>query len=99
MVVNSGYSFKMRISRIFCAQPLSSCVELVLDGQTAHYLGKVLRVGAGWQGLSLRIATLGYAVPGSVLAVGIVLLFTGIDRQLAARLGTHVSVRQRGLAL
>lgn len=40
-----------------------------------------------WQGLSLRIATLGYALPGSVLAVGIMLLFTGIDRQLAAQFG------------
>jgi iron(III) transport system permease protein len=40
-----------------------------------------------WQSLALRVATLGYALPGSVLAVGIMLLFTGIDRQLAARLG------------
>ncbi len=38
-----------------------------------------------WQTLSLRVATLGYALPGSVLAVGIMLLFTGIDRELAAR--------------
>ncbi len=48
--------------------------------------------GSAWmqrmQGASLRIATLGYAVPGSVLAVGIVLLFTGIDRRIAASLGT-----------
>lgn len=40
-----------------------------------------------WQALSLRFATLGYAVPGSVLAIGITLLFTGIDRQLAAYFG------------
>jgi iron(III) transport system permease protein len=40
-----------------------------------------------WQGLSLRIATLGYALPGSVLAVGIMLLFTGVDAQLRARFG------------
>lgn len=40
-----------------------------------------------WQGLSLRIATLGYAVPGSVLAVGIMLLFTGIDRQFVSSFG------------
>jgi 16S rRNA (uracil1498-N3)-methyltransferase len=44
MVGNSGYSFKMRISRIFCPQSLSSGAELVLEGQTAHYLGKVLRL-------------------------------------------------------
>jgi 16S rRNA (uracil1498-N3)-methyltransferase len=47
MVGNSGYSFNMRISRIFCPTPLSSNVEIVLEGQTAHYLGKVLRLGAG----------------------------------------------------
>lgn len=47
MVGNSGYSFKMRISRVFCSSPLSSGVEVVLEGQTAHYLGKVLRLGPG----------------------------------------------------
>jgi 16S rRNA (uracil1498-N3)-methyltransferase len=47
MVGNSGYSFKMRISRIFCQSPLNSGVELMLEGQTAHYLGKVLRLGVG----------------------------------------------------
>jgi 16S rRNA (uracil1498-N3)-methyltransferase len=47
MVVNSGYSFNMRISRIFCTQALQSNVEVELDGQTAHYLGKVLRLDAG----------------------------------------------------
>jgi iron(III) transport system permease protein len=41
------------------------------------------------QAVALRIATLGYALPGSVLAVGIVLLFTDVDRQLVARLGTQ----------
>jgi iron(III) transport system permease protein len=47
--------------------------------------------GTAWmqrsQAVATRIATLGYALPGSVLAVGIVLLFTGMDRQLVARLG------------
>jgi iron(III) transport system permease protein len=38
-----------------------------------------------WQSVSLRVATLGYALPGSVLAVGIVLVFTRIDRELATR--------------
>lgn len=41
-----------------------------------------------WQAVSLRIATLGYAMPGSVLAVGIMLLFTGIGREVSASLGT-----------
>ncbi len=47
MVSNSGYSFNMRISRIYCSAPLSTGTELVLEGQTAHYLGKVLRLTAG----------------------------------------------------
>lgn len=47
MVVNSGYSFNMRISRIHCTQALASGVDVELDGQTAHYLGKVLRLDAG----------------------------------------------------
>lgn len=37
----------MRISRIFCAQALSAGSELVLEGQSAHYLTKVLRLGVG----------------------------------------------------
>jgi iron(III) transport system permease protein len=53
----------------------------------------------GWQALSLRIATLGYAVPGSVLAVGIVLLFTGIDRAVAAATGTSPALVGSLLAL
>lgn len=47
MVIKRGYPFNMRISRIFCAQPLQSGVEVTLEGQTAHYLGKVLRLDAG----------------------------------------------------
>lgn len=37
----------MRISRIFCSQPLNSGVALVLEDQSAHYLGKVLRLAPG----------------------------------------------------
>ena len=47
MVGNNGYSFNMRISRIFYSAPLNSGVELVLEGQAAHYLGKVLRLSTG----------------------------------------------------
>lgn len=47
MMGNSGYSFNMRISRIFCSASLGSGIELVLEGQTAHYLVNVLRLGAG----------------------------------------------------
>ncbi len=52
-----------------------------------------------WQAMSLRVATLGYAVPGSVLAVGIVLLFTGIERELAAAVGTSPALVGSVLAL
>ena len=38
--------------------------------------------------LGLRIATLGYALPGTVLAVGIVIAITAADRQLAGILKT-----------
>ena len=37
----------MRISRIHTAQALAADTEAALDAQTAHYLGKVLRLGAG----------------------------------------------------
>lgn len=47
MVGNSGYSFNMRISRIFYSASLGPNVEVVLEGQTAHYLGKVLRLSPG----------------------------------------------------
>jgi iron(III) transport system permease protein len=41
-----------------------------------------------WRTAAVRIATLGYALPGSVLAVGILLLFVGIDRALDATFRT-----------
>jgi 16S rRNA (uracil1498-N3)-methyltransferase len=37
----------MRVSRIYTATPLSSSASAILDGNTAHYLGKVLRLTAG----------------------------------------------------
>lgn len=52
-----------------------------------------------WQAVSLRIAMLGYAVPGSVLAVGIVLLFTGINREVLAVTGTSPALVGSLLAL
>ncbi len=41
------------------------------------------RIARGLQALCTRLATLGYALPGSVLAVGILLVFAGVDRALA----------------
>ncbi len=43
-----------------------------------------------WSNFSIRIATLGYALPGSVLAVGIMLGFTYLDRSLGTLLGSTV---------
>jgi iron(III) transport system permease protein len=40
-----------------------------------------------WQQLSVRVATLGYALPGSVLAVGIMLSFTWLDAVLVSWFG------------
>lgn len=37
-----------------------------------------------WTSISIRLATLGYALPGSVLAVGIMLGFTLVDRTLGS---------------
>lgn len=53
----------------------------------ALLLAYVKRLPAGaaekrWRGLAIRISTLGYALPGSVLAVGIILSFTFLDQAL-----------------
>jgi 16S rRNA (uracil1498-N3)-methyltransferase len=37
----------MRISRIFCREVLATASEARLDGQSAHYIGKVLRLSVG----------------------------------------------------
>lgn len=44
-----------------------------------------------WTDLSVRLATLGYALPGSVLAVGIMLGFTFVDSSLGTALATSVT--------
>jgi len=53
----------------------------------ALLLAYVKRLPAGlvekrWQSLAIRISTLGYALPGSVLAVGIILSFTFLDQAI-----------------
>lgn len=52
------------------------------------------RGGNGGIGLATRVATLGYALPGSVLAVGIFIPLAWLDNQLVAGLKTwlHVDV-------
>lgn len=43
-----------------------------------------------WTSIAIRLATLGYALPGSVLAVGIMLGFTFLDRSLGTLLSGSV---------
>ncbi len=55
----------------------------------ALMLAYVKRLPAGeiekrWQAIAIRISTLGYALPGSVLAVGIILSFTFLDQATMA---------------
>jgi len=54
----------------------------------ALMLAYVKRLPAGlvekrWQNIAIRISTLGYALPGSVLAVGIILSFTFLDQAIS----------------
>ena len=51
----------------------------------ALWLAYAARVGGGWpQQASLRLATLGYALPGTVLGVGLLVPLTALDRVLAS---------------
>jgi len=61
----------------------------VVTAVLALLLGWIKRQsGTGrWMPGALRLATLGYALPGSVLAVGIMLVFTGLDHGLEYLLG------------
>ena len=55
--------------------------------------------GASRQSLvmAIRVATLGYALPGSVLAVGIILAFTLLDQSLVAQIQQWLGQAQRPL--
>lgn len=61
----------------------------VLTAVLALLLGWIRRQsGTGrWMPGAVRLATLGYALPGSVLAVGIMLVFTGLDHGLEGLFG------------
>jgi iron(III) transport system permease protein len=65
-----------------------AAMAAVIAVASALLLGLLQRLPASkaaqhWQRLCTRIATLGYALPGSVLAVGILLVFTAADSLLA----------------
>jgi iron(III) transport system permease protein len=64
---------------VLCALVLGFSKRLARGGQ-----------GQRWLQGSVRLATLGYALPGSVLAVGIMLVFTWLDRELLALSGVRV---------
>lgn len=62
-------------------------IAAVVTTVFALLLAYVKRLPAGlvekrWQNLAVRISTLGYALPGSVLAVGIILSFTFLDQAI-----------------
>lgn len=64
-------------------------VAALLTGVIALLLAYVKRlpgsrVSGRWLAGCIRIATLGYALPGSVLAVGIIISFTWLDQTLVA---------------
>jgi 16S rRNA (uracil1498-N3)-methyltransferase len=57
----------MRLSRIYCEQPLNPGSELTLDEESAHYLGKVLRMKVGFR-VALFNANTG-EVHGTITAI------------------------------
>lgn len=57
------------------------------------YANRLQRKPGGLLGVSVRVATLGYAVPGMVLAVGLIGPLTTFDKWLAGALGTYLDQR------
>ncbi len=62
-------------------------IAAVVTTLFALLLAYVKRLPAGaietrWQNIAIRVSTLGYALPGSVLAVGIILSFTFLDQAI-----------------
>lgn len=51
---------------------------------------RLTKGGTRWLRGSVRLATLGYALPGSVLAVGIMLVFTAVERGALAMSGVRL---------
>ena len=75
-------------------------IAAVVTTLFALLLAYVKRLPAGfvekrWQNIAIRISTLGYALPGSVLAVGIILSFTFLDQAIigAAQKVFGISIR------
>lgn len=64
-------------------------VVTVLCGLVVAWAGRIVRSGGGWDAgrLCMRVASLGYAVPGTVLAIGLLTPFIFLDRFLGMLLG------------
>ncbi|MBF0284291.1 MAG: iron ABC transporter permease [Magnetococcales bacterium] len=73
---------------------LSGAVILAM----ARRQGAGARRGRWIASLAVRLATLGYALPGSVLAVGVMLVVVGVDKTLSEALGISGRVLGGGIA-
>src|SRR5690606_37505665 len=73
------------------AVAFTATVVTLLCGLIVAWSGRTLRESARFNPgrACARIASLGYAVPGTVLAIGLLVPFTWIDRQIGAVFGTQ----------
>ncbi|GGX18148.1 binding-protein-dependent transport system inner membrane protein [Pigmentiphaga litoralis] len=69
---------------------LAATVLTVACGLVVGWASRTLREGGGFDPIRAcaRVASLGYAVPGTVLAIGLMTPFIAIDRLLGATFGT-----------
>ena len=70
---------------------LAATVITLLCGLIVAWAGRTLRESARWNPgrWCARVASLGYAVPGTVLAIGLLTPLALLDRHLAPALGIH----------
>lgn len=78
-----------------------AAIAALVTAALALLLGTIKRQQASgvWMTRAVRVATLGYALPGSVLAVGIMLVFTGLDHGLDRYFGMRLLLTSSALAL
>ncbi|MGA0805331.1 MAG: ABC transporter permease, partial [Pseudohongiellaceae bacterium] len=67
-----------------------AALAAVLCALLLGFSKRLTKVPSRWLQGSVRLATLGYALPGSVLAVGIMLVFTAVDRSVLALSGVRL---------
>ncbi|OZI22437.1 ABC transporter permease [Bordetella genomosp. 7] len=73
------------------AVAFTATIVTLICGLIVAWSGRTLRESARFNPgrACARIASLGYAVPGTVLAIGLLVPFTWIDRQIGAVFGTQ----------